>query len=299
MKHIKITLCALGILVALPLATYAETETGTETTSVSGEIKQEGVNTGIPPTPNKDKELLQKKLLEEKREALRLKASSTLPAVPKPPILVPARIKATTSANIASTTRMELKERLDAKKGEIDTRKEELRKKTEETRKEVELRKEEIRKAAEEKREEFKARLDERRQENIKRFANQMFDRFDAAIERLNKLADRIESRLDKLEEAGRDVDTYRDLLEDARAKIELAIEANEAAEVSIEEVVVSDDPKTAFEKCRGFTKEVVEALKAAHQALVDVIAAIKAEQANADDDDSTATTTTATTTTQ
>lgn len=274
MKHIKaliITVCATCII--LPAVAHAQTDTNTRP--------------------------------ELKREMLRLDAPPTLPPTPTPFGGINSatlRVRATTSGDIASTTRAELQERLRIERAEIEAKKETLRERTEETRRMIEERKEEMRQAMEEKREEFKQRLDDRRQENIRRFANQMFDRFDAAIERLNTLADRIESRLDKLEDLGWDVTSYRALLEDARAKIELAVEANEAAGVSIEEVVISDDPKSSFEECRAFTKEVVAALKDAHQALVDVIAAIKAAPENADDDDdSTATTTsdTATTTTE
>lgn len=226
------------------------------------------------------------------QEKLRLDAPPTLPIPPKAfdgvNPAVTARMKASTT--IASTTRAELKVRMEAEREKVEARKEEIQKQIEETRANIEARREELKKAAEEKRADIKQRLDERRQENIKRFASQMFDRFDAAIARLNTLADRIESRINKLEELGQDVAEYRALLDEGRAKIELAIEAQAAAETSVDEIVISDDPKSSFEKCRGFTKEVVQALKAAHQALVDVIEAMKATQA--DDSNDTATTT-------
>ncbi len=234
---------------------------------------------------------------ELKREMLQLDVPPSLPVPPKAfegvKPSTTARIKASTT--IASSTRTELKARMEAEREKVEARKEELQKQIEETKKNIEARKEELQKAAEEKRADMKQHLDERRQENIKRFANQMFDRFDAAIDRLNTLADRIESRINKLEELGQDVSTYKTLLDEARTKIDLAIQAQAAAETSVDEIVVSDDPKSSFEKCRGFTKEVVEALKAAHQALVDVIEAMKAAQA--DDSDGTATTTATTTT--
>jgi hypothetical protein len=279
MNKTKTSLLVLAtVFVLLPVATYAENAS----TTGSVDLKQKlNVSVGTH---------------EQKLDAtLKVRASSTLPLPPgsngidMPGVHAGLTIKASSTA---TTTRAQLLDRLKAEQKNIIDRKNELKDQADKMRKTLDDRKE----AIAEKKTEFKAHFDERRQENIKRLADVMFDRFDAAVDRLKKLADRIDSRLTKLASAGVDVSAYRTMLADARAKIDLAIQANEAAELSAEEITVSDTPKDTFEKCKGLSQEVVRALKAAQQALVDVIAAIKADHPDVEASSSTTASSTVTT---
>jgi hypothetical protein len=133
-----------------------------------------------------------------------------------------------------------------------------------------------VRRQIREKRQEIRQRLAERKKIRIKAFFNRMAKRMDFAVIRLNKLADRIESRLNKFEQMGKDIGDSRVLLEEARTAILSAKTAIEEAKSKIDEVLESDEPRTAFGQIRSLVHEVRDSIKAAHQALVNVIRNLK-----------------------
>jgi len=141
-----------------------------------------------------------------------------------------------------------------------------------------------LREKAQEKREnlqekaaERKAKLEGRRVQNIRKFFSKMGRRLEAALGRLENITERIASRIKKFEERGANVTEAKTSLEEARARIAEAKAAFEDAKSKLEGVLNSDDPKVAFKEVReGLVKGVAEKIKAAHQALVAAIRALK-----------------------
>lgn len=120
------------------------------------------------------------------------------------------------------------------------------------------------------------AKLTEARQEIIKRFAQRMFERIAAAIERHKKLADRIQERIGILKGKGVDISKSETALALARTEIANAEQALNSAKTDAQNAVGSDDPKAAFETVRTDVKNAIESVKKAHQALVNAIVALK-----------------------
>ena len=101
--------------------------------------------------------------------------------------------------------------------------------------------------------------------------------RLEAAIGRLENMAERIASRLQKFEERGANVTEAKTRLEEARSRIAEAKAALEDAKSKLDGVLNSEDPREAFKEVREeLVKGVVENIKAAHQALVVSIRALK-----------------------
>ncbi|OGF82118.1 hypothetical protein A3B18_03350 [Candidatus Giovannonibacteria bacterium RIFCSPLOWO2_01_FULL_46_13] len=131
-----------------------------------------------------------------------------------------------------------------------------------------------------EKREEVRAKLSAARIRNIRNYFKTMGRRIEAAIERLEKLAERIESRIEKMEERGVDVAKAKTELAEAEVKITEAKTAFADAKAKLEAALSSETPKESFKQVReGLVKGVVEKIKAAHQALVEAIRALKAAE--------------------
>src|SRR3989337_2070461 len=128
-----------------------------------------------------------------------------------------------------------------------------------------------------ERRAERMEKLSAQRKEIIKRQAEMMFQRIEAAIERLKKLGDRIGERIVKLKEKG---------INTTKAETHLGM-AKTAAQGAIE----SETPKEAFAAVRTHVEQARDAAKKAHRTLVDSIVALKGKSG-----DKTATTTATTT---
>lgn len=121
------------------------------------------------------------------------------------------------------------------------------------------------------------ARLEQRRRAIVVRYFEKMMLRFEAADNRLMKIADRIESRLNKFsQEKGKDVTALKAKLLDARAKINEAEDAIREAKNKLESALNSDTPKEQFAALKSLVQDAKEKLKAAHAALVKVVAEIK-----------------------
>lgn len=172
-------------------------------------------------------------------------------------------------------------------KGDVKAAQQEIREKGEVFRKEVRDKRETLRTELKEKREKFKEeagirkeglkkKLGERRAEKIEAFFQKMVEKFGAAILRLKKHADRIAEHFDKAEANGKNVSESRIKLADANNKILEAEKALEDAKAKYTEAAGEPDFRVAFAKVREVVHAVVEKMKAAHRALVDVIKSIK-----------------------
>ncbi len=148
--------------------------------------------------------------------------------------------------------------------------------KRETLREDIETKREEFRNDAEKRQEELKKTIGEVRAKRIEEFFNQMMERMDAAIDRLDKLAARIQSRLDKLAADGKNVSTQQTLLDKAKTSITAAQSAIDDAKAKFTTMASSTDPKAEFAQVRDAVVVVRDKTKDAHAALVDVINSIK-----------------------
>ncbi|MBI2109059.1 MAG: hypothetical protein HYT93_02680 [Parcubacteria group bacterium] len=166
------------------------------------------------------------------------------------------------------------------KRTEVLQKKEEALRKTEEKRAEALQKKEE----ALQKRAEQEKQVIEKRKERIRAYFEKMFKRLDAAIERLQGLAERIESRIEKFEERDADVEKAKQLLAEAQTLIVSAEESLAKAKIAAEEVLSGENPKEIFTRVHESVKLVVSHTKEAHQALVEVIVALKGNDGGSSD---------------
>lgn len=132
--------------------------------------------------------------------------------------------------------------------------------------------------------EEMRGKMMERRSEILKRMANQMLGRMNAAIERITKLADRIDSRILKLK--GKSIDTSkaeasiviaRTKIGDAKAAVVLAQSAVAGALINADTSASSTTSVDAGKPVREALEKARVAVVAAHKALIDAIEALKA----------------------
>ena len=171
-------------------------------------------------------------------------------------------------------------------KEEIDEKKDSLRERLTNDKKEVReertlQREEKATQLAERKKEQ-----DAKRIERIKAYFEKSTGRLGAAIERLEKLAERVESRAQKLAtEKGVDVSKTRELLGIAKTKIADAKAA--IGQIRTEVLAMFEgeaEPRVVFEKVKGLLETAKESVKAAHRALVEAIASLKASAGLRDD---------------
>jgi len=142
-----------------------------------------------------------------------------------------------------------------------------------------------------ERRAERMEKLSAQRKEIIKRQAEMMFQRIEAAIERLKKLGDRIGERIVKLKEKGINTTKAESLLASARTEITNAETHLGMAKTAAQGAIESETPKEAFAAVRTHVEQARDAAKKAHRTLVDSIVALKGKSG-----DKTATTTATTT---
>lgn len=122
----------------------------------------------------------------------------------------------------------------------------------------------------------IRERLSEVKRNRVAHLWANMERKFQWAIDRLGRIADRIDSRTQKFEAKGADVTDAKAKLADARTQIDAAKIAFATAKADAETLKTSDDPKAAFETLRGDVKNVRDALKAAHVALVEAVKVLK-----------------------
>lgn len=169
----------------------------------------------------------------------------------------------------------------------------ELKEEREQVRIEIRERKEEASAAARLDREEFKERLAEiknaRKRLTVQRIDisleainNKWIDHWNRVLDRLSELLAKVESRADKAEAAGKDVSDVRDLIVAAGAAIDAAQEeVNSQAEnvyvIEIdEEENLGTGVSTAIKELKDDLGVVREAVKAAHDAVRDVLRELK-----------------------
>lgn len=122
-----------------------------------------------------------------------------------------------------------------------------------------------------------RTKVEETRKIRIGAFYGKIMNRMEVVVIRLQRLSERIDSRINKLEETGADVSEAKALLEAADGKIKEAVKSLSDAKNKINEILDSGEtPKIMLEKIKDEVRVVKQAIKDAHAALVDVIAAIK-----------------------
>ncbi len=144
-----------------------------------------------------------------------------------------------------------------------------------------------------ERRAERMEKLSGQRKEIIKRYAEMMFKRIEAAVERLKKLGNRIEERITILKGKGMNTAKAESLLASARIEITNTETHLGMAKTAAQGAIESGTPKEAFAAVRTHVEEARDAAKKAHRALVDSVVALKGKSGGK------TATTTATTTAQ
>lgn len=122
----------------------------------------------------------------------------------------------------------------------------------------------------------LKKKVSEERAKIIEVFFGKMVRKFEAAINRLRTLADRIDGRLDKFEDAGKDVLQLKSSLDKARMVTDEAESALDRAKEEFNALATSNNPQEYFKKVKEIVAGVMQKIKDAHKALVDVINSIK-----------------------
>ncbi len=140
----------------------------------------------------------------------------------------------------------------------------------------AEQRRDEVKQKIQEKKAEIKEKVSDKQKQKIANFWDNMTKRLEILIRNQRRLADQISNRLDKLSAEGKDVTAARAKLADAKKMIQAAEDALHAGTASIASIVAQNDPKTALQKVRQLNKDVLEKIKDAHHALVDVMKAVK-----------------------
>ena len=131
---------------------------------------------------------------------------------------------------------------------------------------------------------EMREKMMERRGEILKRIADKMIVRLNAAVDRLTKLADRADSRIAKLKERGADMSKAEANIAITRTKITEAKAAINAALGTLDTAVIQANVSASTTKpsdpgkiVRTSLQKARESVFAAHKALVTAIASIKA----------------------
>lgn len=138
-------------------------------------------------------------------------------------------------------------------------------------------RREDMRMMIDAKRSLLKQKFGETRLARIEQHAENMFKRFEAAVDKLADFADRIASRLDKAEDNGKDVSDLRVKLDVAKTSIAAAETAIADAKAKLATTTLAAaDPKKAFQDVKALLKTAQDALKKAHADLILVIRGTK-----------------------
>lgn len=120
------------------------------------------------------------------------------------------------------------------------------------------------------------SKLREDIEKRIEKHAEWMIQRFNAAVERLEKLSVRIESRIAKLKAEGKNVTEAEKLVASAKIEIGQAIDGIAKIEVAFETALSAENLRGAFNEVRILADAVREDLIAAHKALMSTLPLIK-----------------------
>jgi len=150
-----------------------------------------------------------------------------------------------------------------------------------ELRERFEARRAEMLKQREERREQLLQKVSERLTVGFEK----LMDRFVFAGEHLSTLADQINSRISKFEEQGKDMTTPKANMVIAEGEIGAIDNAIGLAKTNIENILLGEDEiQIKREAVKEEVSNVKDALKAAHEALVEVVKSIKASAPDVDD---------------
>jgi len=138
--------------------------------------------------------------------------------------------------------------------------------------------KQEVKERVTEQKEERREALTQARQEKIKAFFNRMVARFEAAVARLQKLIDRIQTRINKIKEenSSADVADEQNQLDTAKDKLKDAGNKMLVLKDGLENLLASDNPKTAFKTIGENVRDLKQDLIEIHKILVQIIGDIK-----------------------
>jgi hypothetical protein len=136
----------------------------------------------------------------------------------------------------------------------------------------------EIQKRVEERKASQEAKVQQIRQERIRNYWGILAKRITATIDRLDILIARIESRLSKMtqDDPELDVSAIEAKIEEAKELIAEAKLMLDEANTDLENLLESENPKTAFEILRNTLKDIKDTLIEAHRILVHLIGDIK-----------------------
>ena len=133
----------------------------------------------------------------------------------------------------------------------------------------------------------IRKRFQDRAKDRVKNSLEKIFNRFDAALERLDGISSRIQSRIDTLDEAGADTSDAQDALDSADAEADAAASAISDARQALEDVINSED-EVSKEGIREVINEAKEAIKSAYSAYKEAIRILKAvDRPESDEDES------------
>ena len=132
--------------------------------------------------------------------------------------------------------------------------------------------------AIKEKKEALKEEAQQGGADIIERYYTRVGAMFETRIDRLARIADRLAERIVKIEEE-HDVDlsSASAFLEDAQALLDTATQKAEEFSDKADDVVDPTATQEAIAEMKALRQEVWDAIKAAHQKLVEAIAAVKA----------------------
>lgn len=174
------------------------------------------------------------------------------------------------------TMKGEMKDIRSAVKEKMDAMRAEMRGKRDAMGEEMKKKREEFQAKAQERRDAMKKKIGEERAGRVEKFFTAMMEKFENAIDRLNKVADRLDDRLNASPSPAADVAALKDKLTAARAKIIEADAALADAKIKYAEAVKDADLKTAFRKVHDIVQSAAVKVKEAHRALAEVTTAIK-----------------------
>ncbi len=116
----------------------------------------------------------------------------------------------------------------------------------------------------------------EKRKGQLKKWWTNTAKRLGNIIEQQNKIADKIQKRIDMLKERGRDVTQLQKDLDAAHLKMEAAKKALTDATAQAESILTTGTSQQILQKMKELHKSVITSIRAAHAALVKVLASTR-----------------------
>ena len=166
-----------------------------------------------------------------------------------------------------------LKERTTAIKQDFEVKRTVAR---EQVQAEIKKVREDFKTKAEARKVEMKKKFGEMRSQRIEQFFSKMTEKFESAIDRLDRMAEKIQARIDAASANGRDMTNAKADLAIAQTKIDEAEKILVDAKAKYAELGASMDVKKKFAEVKTLVQGVEQEIKNAHGALVRVIANMK-----------------------